>query len=179
MTLNRPHHKRRAQIVAIVALTACVLTIASRPTPPSLQLYTSPIVTIPGSATQVQLLIPFGWVADPVKPPGQIYVGRAMILAPSISIHPARKWKWAPRWLVGRIFPEPEAGAEIVLTFDRGRHEDDETHQFTIHVNGVELNVANRELQERRGYGIHYLRSDREQFNATFREVCDSFKVIQ
>jgi hypothetical protein len=169
---------KRRWIICGAVVAAGLAAFAFWPRPPRLRLYTSPPVRFGGERVRVQALIPQGWEVSTVRN------GR-LVFRPSI-------WhKRLPEWL-GRNLADQERRDEIVV-----RDRDLRPWLFSLYVRivttpvqigrqfipqpyvahrGIRLNRRNR--MDSNVY-IDYSRTDHAEFDATYRQICESFQVIR
>jgi hypothetical protein len=183
--MRKPYRKR--WLVGGLALAAAgAVILAVWPRGPQLELYTSPPMTVFGKPKQVQLLIPTGWKAEAPQP---IYLGETGNAGQSLLfIRPQPANRWLPAWLRRLFYGEPEQHTFVEIGIG---HPDDQrdvaTYLFRTFYGrprqpaftGPSYPTAHRSVQKDIGYHVRYYRTNRAAFEATYRPICDSFKVLR
>lgn len=172
--------RKRIAVAALVGIGA--LAFALWPRGPALELYTSPpIVDSDGKSYVLQGLVPAGWAQ------ATFHGGRPLVHGHrAFRIHDYMKPHgpgWMPSWLHRLFHPREELYADIMLmvAIDGGHNTDLIDH-------GVELETersaggtisAMRGIDAGPGFLVYYRRENLAEFNATYRQICESFKVIR
>lgn len=132
-------------------------------------------------------MVPAGWNAEgPVKSTG-LYVslrhrGIAEKTVNEITIKPPKLSRsWMSEWLRMRFYGprEDEAGLELYVGYNAAE-EDNRIVRTEVKIDPRNSwYVAARGFDTDKGYSIVYGRQNRVEFEATYRQVCESFKVLR
>lgn len=187
---NFPSMSRRKS--ATLTITICVLAALSYAAwPRGLELYTSPPITFHGKTVRLQALIPNGWVAYKPQTYGSSdipsFIGHRSIPAKGmvyVTIQPQNHpYGWMPEWLgrwvhgssQGEVFPA------VVLQWGlNSAEQSDHVVSTTSSTIGPKTSVVGlRGSDADNGYSIVYIRQKEDAFDATYRQICESFKVVR
>ena len=126
----------------------------------------------------MQILIPQGWEAEDhwVYPPPPLEF--------LTLIEPPEPYGWLPKFLRERLRSDPEYRASITIVQGTRGFE----HRWGYKTickeeldsqTGPRYHTARRGVNVGVGYGVTFHHSNRRQFEATFRQICESFQVIR
>lgn len=149
-----------------------------------LDVYTSPSFTFRGEQVRVRTLCPRGWVAaepkvlsignvGPDKPDRPCVV---IVIVPPKSIGWMRSFS---SWLRGREFTRAEREAELRVYVDEAAEGDagDRAHLLAWPADFSLVKCASLTFT---GLGaVSYCRSNNAEFEATYRPICESFRVVR
>jgi hypothetical protein len=174
--------KRRIWLVGVVAVVGAA-AFAVWPRGSRLEWYTSPPLTIKGKTAHLSALVPSGWMASEPKfvtvddrEPGPDHDYVSVRLFPSKQ---SRLPEWVPSG-IRRMLEEPiEPGARV-------------SFMYGVSVNGPVGGVnagkvldrdqhwnATRSLDGPIDCEIQYDRNNQAAFEATYRPICESFRVVR
>jgi hypothetical protein len=154
--------------VALIALAGFAITLWSRPADP-LSLYTSPKMQVAGRSIRVQMLVPSSWTVG-VKP-GWPAAARFVEM---ITAAPGRRLQRVPAGIRKYFTSEPEPFAGLTVFYGMPRKSNDTGRR--IHV--MNALGTQRAVVDHGGCLMIYSRTDPTGFDATYRQVCESLRVI-
>lgn len=168
---------KRPILATLLALTALAVFTALWLRGTKLELYTSPPLLIDGQNVRLQALIPASWTVQ--SNTVQVYgVGTF----PGVKIGPPARQRWLPNWL-DRLFHAPkEQLAELSMAVGWNGSYNGAVMTGIWHITGPEeldAYAISRGIEMKPGYYIYYLRGNKPDFDATYRQILDSFKVIR
>ena len=171
-----------------ICLAACavgVLVYAFWRRDPSLELYTSPPIKSHGQTVRVQILMPEGWTAsspeflDVVMSAQGVYVKDVIHL--ELTDPRAKRLSWMPGILRQLFLPKPEKDACLSIDVGTiGAHRDEVTRverSLTSSPDGQDCS-SERSLLVRPEACVYYRRFNPAEFDATYRPICESFRVL-
>jgi hypothetical protein len=154
-----------AAVIMVVGGTAFAL----RPRGPMLEWYRSGPIMRDGLPVRVQVLVPQGW-----EPEVQQTNGSGMHVA---LFRPRVRLGWLPAWLRKAFAPGASSGDGMGLVVGADSHAPDGSARMDACLT-IPGYVAGQSVEG--GWGaIKYLRVDRAEFEATHRQICESFQVIE
>jgi hypothetical protein len=122
-------------------------------------------VTAYGEHLKVRMLAPAGWGESvTVSSKGAVF----------ISASP--RTHWVTKWIQVLTRATPEKHAYIVI--QRNRWPDGVIDRFVWHGKYLGMYHATASLPRCR-YQLSYMRTNRAEFDATYRQICESFQVIR
>lgn len=168
----RLNHKYARRSLALGALAVGgIVALAARPGHPRLEWYSSPPFSVGGKTLRIQMLSPAGWHAAFQPAP----------VGPYITIRPQDRLSWMPMGIRRLLHLEGEFNPSILACPSTGG--DGKVHTWTgRHIprfGGRRYYGAVRDLTGTGGFSIIYERDDRDEFEATYRQVCGSFRVVR
>jgi hypothetical protein len=168
--------KRLLLAVAVLVFVAFVLW----PRGPRMELYTSPPLAYFGGTLRFQALVPAGWTAGHPTViqvrgdrPGKAY--------PWVQISPPPPSPNLKSWFRKYMGEPDEAIAAIVMTGGWDQPHGPRAPGEVIVADGtlIGTRTARREIGGNPGGTIGYSRNRADEFEATYRQICESFKVIR
>jgi hypothetical protein len=183
------------RIPPLVTLFAALLAYLLWPRP-ALWLYTSPDVMVRGKPVRFQVLIPAGWKVTIRRREGEqiasyerVGIFSGIWSSPIAFAEPAEPYRWLPAWLRRWVAQERRDGGAFLVIDAQPAGPGDANQPITrshsklvilATKQGIEYEHADREVVSGRlKYHLHYVRPDAEAFDATYRQVCESFEVVQ
>jgi hypothetical protein len=175
---------KRRWIIGVVVV-AGLAVLALWPLEPRLEWYTSNAFWVAGRPIRVRALVPSNWTdldSKKAQKP-QITNGSIRHAREEVSISQAVRMEWIPKWIpsrLRRLFLDDERlepDAAVFLMIDApGLYES--TPVLARQFDG--LSHARRDYYESgKAFAIVYVRNNRAEFDATYRQICESFRVIR
>ena len=129
-----------------------------------------------GKKVRVRLLVPAGWTEDNSRRPTDPFVS-AYTIRPQV-----KRSRWLPGWLNDRLFGQPERISSVVINpwsilQDGKIHVDESTTQTGSST--VTFWSAAREINEDGPLTLGYIRTNHAEFEATYRQICESLRVVR
>jgi hypothetical protein len=183
------HLLKRITLAGLTGMAAAAIVWAVSPSGGRLKLYTSPPLTINGKTVRLQALMPERWEAEPPSYSSgsrsltQVGAGRyVLIVGPTqmIRIKPQPEKDWRPSWMRS-LFPARDAedpwismiygwsSSDLGVRVYRRPPSSSWPKRF--------YNVT-RGLEEHGGGYMSYYRENEPEFDATYRQIIESFRVI-
>jgi len=174
--MTRDRGTRGRWWVVPVCLLAVVggVGFAVWPRGPELIRYVSPPMSIQGRTYHIEILVPGGWA-----PTGPHYIEGVYY----IQFLERKQGFMGFLWPVRRLFGREETDAWLEIAVGDTADERDEKIHLLIDAqpakDGSWTCRADRTILTEPICDISYLRTKRNEFNATYRQICDSFKVVE
>jgi hypothetical protein len=168
---------------------------------PRLELYTSPALRLDGKTVRLQVLIPAGWTGvEPTDYTGtmigikhfdevQPFMSRSARarFGPDrtvrlITVGPKHdRRRWLPRWLHERLYgKEAERGAAtLCFGFNYAEQNDEVVRTNLTFGSEPPLAVAARGTDRDPPCSVVYASKNQTCFSATYRQICESFRVLR
>lgn len=167
---------RKSRRLMLLALAAGTVSFAIWPKAPQLERYTTTVTNGAGKKVQVRLLVPAGWTEDNSRRPTDPFVS-AYTIRP-----PVKRSSWLPGWLNDRLFGQPERISSVVINpvsilRDEKIHVDEGMTQMGSST--VRFWTAGREIKEAGPLTLGYVRTNHAEFEATYRQICESLRVVR
>lgn len=174
-----PPTRCRFILFALVALVVAVAAYTLWPRP-RLVLYTSPGYTLDGKTVRLQMLAPAGWNM------GWSWVSFPPPVEAIVSDRPSERFQWMPAVIRRFLNSGDEFGGSLIVVHAPPGRRSVANGKIYVRSGRLPQNLgggtyyrAVLELTDHSGYSISYTRTNRAEFEATYRQVCESFKVIE
>jgi hypothetical protein len=164
---RKPRRWRRVAAAVLLGLVAAAYVVWPKH---GLELYNSGPVTIEGRPTRFQVLLPGSWAESP---------GGVTATHANIMLQPRPRLQWLPGRLRSWLGVVSPSDTYVIVRLGKPEVEDYEIYVEESTKPG-ELSVASLFTKESPPGGfITYTCLDRARFRFTYRQVCESFKVIR
>jgi hypothetical protein len=162
--------------IAVLVVVATVFILWQRGA--QLRLYTSAVITEPsGESVRVQFLMPSDWsVGDP-------NIGFPDPYKTLIMAKQTRRFGWMPE-PIQRLLGSAQHGESTILIYSGSRSVDELDGRVRTQIrqkspiDSSTFYRARRSIGIGRGYHLLYVSTNESEFKATFRLICDSFRVL-
>lgn len=175
----------RTRITGITAAAVvAILAWSVWPRGTGLVPYITPPLTLGTETVQLHAQIPAGWEVHAAQTNSMFFSGvggtqKSVPISVSISITPVVRAAWMPHWIRQRLFGATEKSAEVYLAYsDWESVGGEKVYTFVDHIDGMARYHARRDLGPGLGF-IVYQRTNRAEFDATYKDVCASLKVVR
>ena len=177
---NTSARPRRRQLIRFLAALVAICTLYSLyaywPRSASLEPHTTTGFTLYGKSAHMELLIPTGWrvVAEPPPNADDNRIHCQVVFEP-------RRQDWMPLWLKNIL--QKDRHDRLTVVFDKdpfpttgGRKE---IPPWSVYSAQSKAWFAGRLVSGKPSLFVSYRRAEKSVFDATFREVCNSVKVVR
>ena len=168
---------KKRLLIAAIALAALCVALALSPRAARFETYTSPVYPYGDIQYRFQIRVPVGWGVR----------GRNMAGAQPLVLEPLpdRRFNWLPHWLRKLLVKEPLIGGNVLLfsgpivTSSGIAARDGQVHIDHVgNSTGLAERIAFRITADPPHATVLYQNPNTEEFDATYRQICESFKVI-
>jgi hypothetical protein len=154
---------------------------------PQLEVFTSPPLTVKGTTIRLQGLVPEGWTTWPVVTKSSYAIPAGVPNMPSghrdsylITLRPSGRLKWLPSFIRGYFVRPTDPEDRLAIDWPDADGPGIEQMRTAVFIPGeYAVYVAVRDWKAKFSSRIVYARANRAEFEATYRQICESFKVIE
>jgi hypothetical protein len=159
----------------LLAALVGVVAVAMWPRGPRLVWYATKLMNRTGQKVQVGMMVPAGWSEDNRRMPGDPFVSACTIRPP------VTRSRWLPGWLNDRLFGQPERISSVVVN-PSNVLPDEKVHvarsKTQMGFSTIAFWSAGREIKQGGPFTLGYVRTNHAEFEATYLQICESFRVI-